>query len=349
MEEQLKQLYYSPSTGYLSADKLYRKAREANIQVTHKQVKSFLDSQETYQLNKQQRLPSVSRYNSYWADHPAKEYQADVMIYDRYEIHKYKYILCVIDIHSRKAAARPLTNKNLTTYISAFRDIVKRDFDGKWPLRFTSDQEFRKRAFINLLKDHGCLDLDFSEPDEIAKNPVIERFHKTLALRLQKWRVATRQREWYKVLPEIIDAYNNSYHRTIRTTPNKVWNGTEVSKQVIRMVDTSFGIGDRVRFRLDKPVLRKGDRQTFSSAIYTIHSKQGNKFVLISDNGTIQKRKRRNYELVAANRLEQAPEPDGVVERQPIPAPRKLIRSDVDVGDIVTTKRMRKAKAIYDV
>lgn len=342
--DELKALYYDPTTGYLSLSKLYKKAKEVGIPVTYKQTKEFLQSQQSYQLTKQSRLPSV--YNSYFCYHNADEYQCDLMIYDRYTYHSYRYILCVVDIHSRKAAARPLTNKNLNTYLSAFADIVKTDFDGKWPKRFTSDNEFNKRAFIDMLEQHGCHDHDFSEPSELHKNPVIERFHKTLALRLQRWRIGARSHDWPKALPAIIDAYNNSYHRVIRTSPNAVWSGEEPSHQVIRTTNLTFNVGDRVRFRLDKPVLRKGDRQTFSKDTYIINAIIKSKYQLQSNNGTLLKRKRRNYELIHANRTEQGdlPEPE-----MKIPEPRRAIRSDVDVSNITQGKRQRKAKTIVDV
>ncbi len=38
-------------------------------------------------------------------------YQMDIIVYNRYEYHKYKYILVVIDIYSRFAQARAMTNR----------------------------------------------------------------------------------------------------------------------------------------------------------------------------------------------------------------------------------------------
>ena len=44
MEELLTDLYYNPKTGYSSKDKLYRRAKELDDNITLKIVKEFLDS-----------------------------------------------------------------------------------------------------------------------------------------------------------------------------------------------------------------------------------------------------------------------------------------------------------------
>ena len=54
MEELLTDLYYNPKTGYSSKDKLYRRAKELDDNITLKIVQEFLDRQPTAQiLNKQ--------------------------------------------------------------------------------------------------------------------------------------------------------------------------------------------------------------------------------------------------------------------------------------------------------
>jgi hypothetical protein len=50
MEEQLRSLWYAPSTGLASATALYRRAREAGLKVTRAQVGDFVRKQETAQV-----------------------------------------------------------------------------------------------------------------------------------------------------------------------------------------------------------------------------------------------------------------------------------------------------------
>ena len=47
-EQELRDIYYDPSKGYQSAEKLYRKAREKGLGVSRKMVKKWLETQDTY-------------------------------------------------------------------------------------------------------------------------------------------------------------------------------------------------------------------------------------------------------------------------------------------------------------
>ena len=51
-EQGLRDIYYNPGTGYQSAEKLYRKAREEGLDVSRKTVKDWLKTQDTYTRNK---------------------------------------------------------------------------------------------------------------------------------------------------------------------------------------------------------------------------------------------------------------------------------------------------------
>ena len=47
-EQQLRDIYYNPKTGYQSAERLYQKALEDGLNVSREQVKDCLRSQDTY-------------------------------------------------------------------------------------------------------------------------------------------------------------------------------------------------------------------------------------------------------------------------------------------------------------
>lgn len=109
MDKLLKELYYNPKTGFKSLNKLYRTAKESNPEVSQKNIKEFLNKQYTYQVNKQEAKPK--EYNTILAEKIRDFFQVDIMIYDRYEINKYKYILCCVDVHSRYVECRAMTNR----------------------------------------------------------------------------------------------------------------------------------------------------------------------------------------------------------------------------------------------
>ena len=47
-EQELRDIYYDPSEGYKSAEKLYQKAKEKGLGVSRKAVKNWLETQDTY-------------------------------------------------------------------------------------------------------------------------------------------------------------------------------------------------------------------------------------------------------------------------------------------------------------
>ena len=47
-EQGLRDIYYTPKTGYRSAEKLYQKAKEDGLKVSRKLVKECLITQDTY-------------------------------------------------------------------------------------------------------------------------------------------------------------------------------------------------------------------------------------------------------------------------------------------------------------
>ena len=53
INNQLKNIYYNPKTGLVDANKLYKKARENNINTTFRQVQEFLNNQHVHQISKQ--------------------------------------------------------------------------------------------------------------------------------------------------------------------------------------------------------------------------------------------------------------------------------------------------------
>ena len=48
IEQELRDIYYNPNTGYQSAERLYQKAKENGLNVSRKIVKDWLKTQDTF-------------------------------------------------------------------------------------------------------------------------------------------------------------------------------------------------------------------------------------------------------------------------------------------------------------
>ena len=179
-EEFLRKIYYDPSTGFLLAQKLYQKLRDNRIKISLQEVRDFVNKQLSNQLTKQFKKPKF--FNTINASKPRKNYQLDLMIYDRFEFNRFRYILCVIDVYSRFVQAAALTNRRIETIIAAIEKIFK---VMGFPSNINCDNEFDTEVFNNLMEKHGVA-VHFSQPDQINKNTIVEKFNRTLAMLLQK-------------------------------------------------------------------------------------------------------------------------------------------------------------------
>lgn len=311
MEATLRHTYYNPVAGFMSATKLYRKVKETHPNVTMKDVVTFLQEQPTWQVLKEAKRPSV--YRSIQARFPRDIYQMDILVYDRYELHKYKYILCCIDVYSRYAMAVPLTNMNAPTLLKTIEHIFS--VMGK-PQNINFDQQFSSpKLLIDYFANNG-ITLYASETDELHKNAIVERFNRTLAGMLQRWRVAQKDRRWYLVLPKLTESYNNNYHRTIKAKPIDVFTHKEGNHQVLRTRGSDFNIGDRVRAKYERRTFDKGDVIKYTKEVYIIVGQpKPNRFTLQNaSTGAVLKKAHKEYELIKTTENER---PKTYIERAP--------------------------------
>jgi len=283
MNQELKDLYYDPKTGFSGLVKLYKTAKEKNPAITLSDVKAFLGRQYTFQINRQDMRPKF--YRTILAQKPRDNYQMDIMVYSRYAHGGYKYLLNVVDVHSRYAMSVPLKSRVIGTEpvealdvddIEGGDDTVVKAIDKVFkrmgvPKNVNSDQEFsRPLAVQRYFRDKGITH-HISETDEINKQAIVERFNRTLALLLKRWRDGTGRKDWYNVIDELIDNYNNSYHRTIKGKPIDVWKGDDENKQTpIYQFEAEIEKGDLVRLKLVRDIFTKGDATRYSEEVYVV-------------------------------------------------------------------------------
>jgi hypothetical protein len=349
-DAQLKQIY--TSYNYPSATKLYKVAKDRGINVTAADVKAFLEKQYPYQLTKS--IVKPKKYNTIWALKAGDDFQLDVIIYDRWTYNQYAYILCVIDVHSRFAQARAMTSHSIPNIIKNLQDIFQ---VMTIPKEINCDNEFNKPEFKRFAAQNN-IKMNYSYVDEINKNAIVERWNRTLAGMLNKVRVATQKYDWNRYLPDVVDTYNNTYHRTIKATPADVWNGTATNKQKRVFLPMNYSVNNRVRIILPLALLGKADRKTHTEEIYTIESIHGNRYKLEN----VQKPLYKEYELTRVDSDVKTPDikPSTYrkheVKHTEIQKDRKQkkVRKELRIynKNVVipeNTARIRKATKVYDV
>ena len=300
-EDVLNRIYYDDKK-MVSATKLYKLAKEETPRITMREVQEWLKEQETAQLLRQDKRTKIE-YSSIKASAPRVNYQIDLMIYTRYEYRGWKYILMVVDVHSRYTKARPLKSREIGEVL---RELHRLFGIMGHPQRVNADNEFNKGPYLQYFEEHNIQPF-FSQVGQINKQAIVERMNRTLALYLQKLRLNLKNNNWVRYLDDALSMYNNTYHSTIRQTPHEVFFEEKPSLQDHNTVFTTFQVGDKVRIKIQKQIFDKGDVLKYSKEIYTIHEIKGETITLKDENNDIvmynedTPRKFRRYQLQLAN------------------------------------------------
>ena len=249
MERVLDTVYYnldSPAA-YSGVDQILREARKFIPTIRKKDVQFWLLKEITYGLHKPVRKKFPKRKYHYVAKDAL--WMADLMFTDKLakDNDSQLYILTVIDIFTRKAWARTIPNKTSITVARAFMSILK---EGRKPITLATDSgtEFLGSAFQKMLKQEGIKHYRCIGQSYHCSH--IERWNRTIKSRIYKYLTKTRQYRYIEALPKLVEAYNNSYHRMIKTTPNLASRNPHLISRSIPKIQFSrpkFKPGDLVR------------------------------------------------------------------------------------------------------
>ena len=243
--EQLKELYYNPKTGLISANKLYFKL---NKKVPLAKIKEFISNQEIHQLLKSiTKEKAFKRMIVYSANN---QWQIDLIDFSRYSHWNsgFKYLFCIIDVFSRKAFVIPLKSKSNTS--DAMRSLLV----SQKPILIQSDNgtEFLNNKFQELLKQNN-IQHSTAQVGDHNKQGIVERFNKTIQSIITKYQETRKTNRYLDVLGDIVFNYNNTFHTTIKDTPERrfVENSSKgFFKTTIQ--ECNLKIGDRVRILKEK-------------------------------------------------------------------------------------------------
>lgn len=241
--------------------------------ITLKQVHEWLEKQDAYTIHKwafrkyERNKVIVSGIDEQW--------QVDVIDFNNLQKYNdnYKYALTCIDIFSKFAWCIAIKSKSADTTAEAFREIL--NSSKRKPCRLQSDagKEFLGRPFQALLKEHN---IEFFTVNSEVKCCIVERWNRTLKMRL--WRYFTKNNtfRYLEVLPQIVTAYNHTVHQTIKCRPADVnkQNELEIFKRAFTLNKTpvhfKFSIGDKVRLNKYKKAFEKSYVSNWSEEIFLI-------------------------------------------------------------------------------
>jgi len=252
-ERRLKEVYYNPShPAGLSTAVVLAAATKVPLATTRK----WLQKQKTYTLHRRARKRYQTR--KYYVNAIDDQWQMDLADMNdvKRENKGYRFILTVIDILSRYGFARPLKTKMGKEVAAAIKDIFNKS--NRRPRRIQTDQgsEFYNAHVKRLLNDY---DIELFSVKSHVKCAMVERWNRTIKTKLWKMFTVQNNHKWLDILPQVVQGYNHSKHRSIKMKPADV-----NSENAMDVWEHLYGKDKRHKNTL-KTNIKKGDTVRISS------------------------------------------------------------------------------------
>ena len=279
LNKRLASIYYDPkdAAGFSSIDKLLRAAKARGwSDVSRSVVSKWLSSQTTYSIHKPRRVNfRRARIFTYGLGYLMA---ADLAQFD--SISRYNsginFLLFIIDTFSKKLHIYPLKRKTASLVAATFDKHFEKNGS---PLFLTSDlgSEFFNYELTKVLNKYGVH--QFPARNKV-KSPIVERVIRTVKAKIYRIMTKFNTRRFIDYLDDIEASYNNSWHRSIKMTPNKVsFDNAAIVFQnlypkyyenLFGRIKFQFGVDDRVRIAAKQKIFDKAYKPHFSKEIYTV-------------------------------------------------------------------------------
>ena len=270
----LTDIFYK-NHNYDGATELYRKAKLLNKSIKKIDVSAWLKLQTVnqvmtnYSLQKPENLPI-------YAQDPYS-FQMDLTFLPMYtDANDGNYVMfTAINIDTRYSFASFAKNKEGTTILNLLNDFYD---DAAMVTAITSDSgsEFTNKECMKWFKAKDIK--TYFVVGDSHKLGIINRFHRTLKSKIEKYMIANDTARWIDILPEIIANLNNTYNRGIGCTPKQASNPITTASIINKAIDETikikkheqiFEIGQLVRILKPRKLFEK-TQTTYSDEVYKI-------------------------------------------------------------------------------
>src|SRR5215469_1914408 len=281
----IKRLYSDPAAP--SAFSTHKKLHEAvkarsKKQITAREIKDFLETQDAYTLHKPVRKRFVR--NPYTVTNIMDLWELDIMDLSSLKKHdNYRYLLQVIDVFSKYLHSVPLPSKTGKAVTSEFESVLQ---DPKYStptrrrpiwVRTDKGKEFLNTEFQGLLRREGIQFQVCKNPD--VKCAIVERLNRTMRDKLFRYFTYKNSYRYIDDLAKFVKGYNASVHTTTGTAPANVrdtdvltiWKRMNAMARMLKqLAKIKFRLNQHVRISKEKLKFAKGAEQNYTTEIFKI-------------------------------------------------------------------------------
>ena len=278
IEQEIKQVYLDAKQpgSYGGIEALFNQCKAKGINVTRKQVQAVLKKLDVYTLHKPRRI-HYSRNPTVVGDID-QQWQADLA--DMQPMSRQNsgnnYILTVIDCFSKYAWAIPIKKKDSKSLVVAFKLLFDQSKPRK-PKRLQTDKgkEFLNKDVQSLLTKNNVAHF-VTEND--TKASMVERFNRTLKTKMYRWFEENNSKRYIDVLPDLLNSYNHSRHRTIGMRPvdvtkakvDQIFNRVYGKHFANYEISSKFTDKEPVRISSAKTVFDKGYMPNWTEEVFKV-------------------------------------------------------------------------------
>ena len=181
----------------------------------------------------------------------------------------YKFIITIIDNHTKYAWAIPLKDKSGKSTTTAFKKLIetsKRKPDKIWSDR---GKEFYNKTFLDFLKEQN-IHIHSTKSD--LKAVFVERFNRTLLDLIKEPMYIEGKACWLNHLDAALQKYNTRVHTTTKMTPFEA-NNQPINPPtfVNKPKQPKFQVGDYVRVPDKRNLYSKGYTTNWNRELFKIH------------------------------------------------------------------------------
>ena len=341
LEKYYKQFNFPASSTFV------KQLKNEGIKITKKEIDDFLVSrveqqQTTIQSNRKKLLGKIVAYR------PLSLIQMDIFDMQNYtRTNKgYKYILCIIDVFTRKVWTYAMKKKDNDNVQESFKKFLQQSgIQNNTPTILMSDNDstFINKSFQEILEKNKIIHQPNIIDDHHALG-LIDRFARTIKTIFTRLFVQTKSDNWIDHIDEIVGNYNNNGHTAIdNIKPNdaflkknlkKIYN-INYEKSLFNISVSDIDVNDKVRIKL-KGKFRKGTDARYTDEVYTVTKVRGNSITLDDD----KVYKRSSLLIVPPTTVSNEKNVIVRVQRQN-KIERNIQQEGLDLSNIVSNKRRR--------